>query len=270
MQGSIGQRLFPGLAGFLVLIMSAWLHPAAAQTATPTPSAPEAAPVLDEVQVTGSRIITNGTQSPTPLTVVSSEQLFTTTPSNLADALNKLPQFAGSQGQAYIQNASSNSTGNFVNLRNLGAQRTLVLFDGDRMPPTAANGTVDVNTLPQMLVQRVDVVTGGASAVYGSDAVAGVVNFVLNKHFNGLEAIAQGGISSRSDDESYRVGLAAGTDLFDKKGHVEVSFEQYDSHGILSNLSRPLGPAMWLATGTGTAANPFALTPNGRQSYITF
>jgi iron complex outermembrane receptor protein len=225
---------------------------------------------LEEIQVTGSRVITDGSQSPTPVTVVSSDQLLSTTPSNFADALNKLPQFSGSNGQAFIQNASSNSTGNFLNLRNLGTQRTLILFDGDRMPPSAANGTVDVNTLPQMLIKRVDVVTGGASAVYGSDAVAGVVNFVLDKHFNGLDAIAQGGISSKEDDESYRVGFAAGTDLMDKKGHVEFSFEQYDSHGIPSNLSRNLGPGMWLATGTGTASNPYVLTPNGRQNYISF
>lgn len=268
MLGSFGQRLISRVAGlpalYLVLSVSIWQHPAMAQTA------PAPAPVLQEVQVTGSRVITNGTQSPTPLTVVTSEQLLATTPSNLSDALNKLPQFANSQGQALIQNASTNSVGNFLNLRNLGTQRTLILLDGDRMPPTAANGTVDVNTLPQMLVQRVDVVTGGASAVYGSDAVAGVVNFILNKHFNGLEAIAQGGISSRGDDGSYRVGLAAGTDLFDKRGHVEISLEQYNSDGIPSNLSRPLGAMSYITTGTGTPGNPFVLTPNGRQTNATF
>jgi len=282
MRASFSQRLFPRgasvRAAYLILCVSVWQHPAAAQTAaqtttqttTQTAQTPETSGVLEEVQVTGSRVISEVTQSPTPLTVVTSEQLLATTPSNLPDALNKLPQFSGSQGQAFIQNASTNSTGNFLNLRNLGPQRTLILFDGDRMPPTAANGTVDLNTLPQMLVQRVDVVTGGASAVYGSDAVAGVVNFVLDHHFNGIEAIAQGGISSAGDDGSYRLGVAAGTDLFDKKGHVEVSLEQYNSDGIPSNLSRPLGPTMWLATGTGTAANPYTLTANGRQNYITF
>jgi iron complex outermembrane recepter protein len=269
MLGSFSKRLFPGGAGAaalcLVLGFSTWQHAAIAQT-----PAPAAANDLEEIIVTGSRVIADGTHSPTPLTVVTSAQLLAITPSNLADGLNKLPQFSGSQSQASIQNASTNSTGNFLDLRNLGAQRTLVLFDGDRMPPTAANGTVDVNTFPQMLIQKVEVVTGGASAVYGSDAVAGVVNFILDKHFNGLEAVAQGGISSKSDDESYKVGLAAGTDLFDKKGHVEFSFEQFDSHGIPSNLSRPLGPTMWVNTGTGTTANPLVLTPNGRQNYITF
>jgi iron complex outermembrane receptor protein len=269
MLGSFSQRLNSGRAGVpalcLVLGFSIW-HPAVAQT--PVPSAPAAA--LEEIQVTGSRIITDGTQSPTPLTVVSADQLLSTTPSNLADALNKLPQFNGSSSQSTIQNATGNATGNFLNLRNLGAQRTLVLFDGDRMPPTAANGTVDTNTIPQMLIQRVDIVTGGASAVYGSDAVAGVVNFILDKHFNGIEAVVQGGDSGHNDDESYRVGLAAGSDLFDKRGHFEFSLEQYNSNGIPNNQSRPYGAGMALATGAGTAANPFALTPNGRQTNITF
>ena len=270
MLGSISQRLFPGGAGVpalcLVLGFSIWQQPAIAQT--PAASAPTDS--IEEIQVTGSRIITDGTQSPTPLTVVSADQLLSTTPSNLADALNKLPQFSGSSGQQTIQNATGNATGNFLNLRNLGTQRTLVLFDGDRMPPTAANGTVDTNTIPQMLVQRVDIVTGGASAVYGSDAVAGVVNFILDKHFNGIEAVAQGGTSSRNDDESYRVGLAAGTDLFDKRGHFEFSLEQYNSNGIPNNQSRPYGAGMYIATGAGTPANPFALIPNGRQTNITF
>jgi iron complex outermembrane recepter protein len=275
MSGSFIQRQFRSRAFAqalgLVLSFSFW-QSAIAQTQPKTPAVATAPDEnsLDEIQVTGSRVISNGNESPTPVTVVSAEQLLATTPSNLSDALNKLPQFAGSQGQALVQNASSNAAGNFLNLRNLGVQRTLVLFDGDRMPPTAANGTVDVNTIPQMLVQRVEVVTGGASAVYGSDAIAGVVNFILDKNFNGLEAIVQGGTSSRSDDDSYKVGLAAGTDLFDKKGHFEFSFEQYDSHGIPSNLSRPLGPGMYVSTGTGVPGNPLTLTPNGRQNYITF
>ncbi len=172
MLNSFSKRLVSGRAAVpalcLVLGMTIWQHPAIAQTTDTSAKTTDTSAPLEEVRVTGSRVITDGTQSPTPLTVVASDQLLAVTPSNLADGLNKLPQFSGSQGQAFIQNASSNSTGNFLNLRSLGVQRTLVLFDGDRMPPTAANGTVDVNTLPQMLVQRVDVVTGGASAVYGS------------------------------------------------------------------------------------------------------
>src|SRR6201986_1154721 len=82
---------------------------------------------------------------------------------------------------------SQNFSSNVLNLRNFGAQRTLVLFDGHRAAPSNADGTVDVDALPQMLVSRVDVVTGGASAVYGSDAVTGVINFVLDKKFEGLK-----------------------------------------------------------------------------------
>src|ERR1700761_1045454 len=142
---------------------------------------------VEQVTVTGSRVISDITNSPTPLTVVSTEELAATTPSNIPDALNKLPVFLGSQSGRNINNASSNSVGNVLNLRNFGVQRTLVLLDGHRVAQSNANGTVDVDNLPQMLMQRVDVVTGGASAVYGSDAVTGVVNFVLNKNFDGVK-----------------------------------------------------------------------------------
>lgn len=116
MPGSFSQRLFPGGAGVpalcLVLGFSIWQQPAMAQTPAPAAAAaPQVA--LEEIQVTGSRIITDGTQSPTPLTVVSADQLLATTPSNLADALNKLPQFNGSNSQSTIQNASGNATGTF-------------------------------------------------------------------------------------------------------------------------------------------------------------
>src|SRR6202000_3238037 len=101
-------------------------------------------------------------------------------PSNIPDGLNKLPIFIGSTSPQQPRAAGSNGAGNVLNLRNFGAQRTLVLFDGHRVAPSNQDGTVDVDVLPQMLMSRVDVVTGGASAVYGSDAVAGVVNFILD------------------------------------------------------------------------------------------
>src|SRR5579863_8729564 len=123
---------------------------------------------VEQVTVTGSRVISDITLSPTPLTVVTADQLAATTPTDIPDALNKLPDFIGGNTARTQNNASTNNGGNTLNLRNLGAQRTLVLLDGQRIAPSNQNGTVNVDTLPEMLVSRVDVVTGGASAVYGS------------------------------------------------------------------------------------------------------
>ena len=102
---------------------------------------------------------------------------------------------------------------------------------------------MDVDTLPQMLISRVDVVTGGASAVYGSDAVTGVVNFVLNKKFDGLKFDINTGISTYADAMSYNLGAAAGTDLFGGRGHFEASVE-YRHRDPVNQSARPYGPTI--------------------------
>ena len=142
---------------------------------------------VEEVVVTGSRIITNGFNAPTPVTTVSAQALTEAAPSNIPDALNQLPQFSQSRSpqNSSTWNASSPQQGNFLNLRGLGSTRSIVLLDGVRVPPTSFDGAVDTNTIPQSLVSRVDVVTGGASAAYGSDAVVGAINFILDKSFTG-------------------------------------------------------------------------------------
>lgn len=223
--------------------------------------------VLREVVVTGSRVITNVNLSPTTLTQISAATLQQSTPSNIPDALNKLPMFSGSQSQQTLNNASSNNTGNFLNLRDLGAIRTLILLDGHRLPATAQNGTIDVNTIPQLLLKRVDVVTGGASAVYGSDAVAGVVNFIINNDFNGAAFLGQVGDSSRHDDGSHRFGVAAGEPFCGGRAHIEFSYEEYLSDGVPSKLARPAGQEVYDEEGAGTAADPFVLDSNTRAAY---
>src|SRR5579863_6877765 len=144
-------------------------------------------PPLETIIVTGSRVISDAANSPTPVTTVSTKQLHDTTPSNLADGLNKLPVFQGSQAIGRPGDGSHNYSSNTLDLRNFGDQRTLVLLDGHRLTPSNDDGSVDIDTLPQMLISRVEIVTGGASAVYGSDAVTGVVNFVLDRKFDGLK-----------------------------------------------------------------------------------
>jgi outer membrane receptor protein involved in Fe transport len=226
---------------------------------------------VESIVITGSRVITDAISSPTPLTVLDTSQLQATTPSNLADGLNKLPQFIGSQNTRSVNNASADNAANVLNLRSFGAQRTLVLLDGQRVVASNTNGTVNVDTLPQLLVQRVDVVTGGASAVYGSDAVSGVVNFVLNKKFEGVKINANSGISTYGDGMTYKVGMAAGTSLFGGRGHIEGSFDMFHADPIY-DFQRPEkgNNGDWILTGAGTAANPYTDTPNGNLTAFSF
>src|ERR1700722_10892462 len=177
---------------------------AAAQT-TPEPTTPvaetstssDSVEPLQEIEVTGTRIHRDGFQAPVSTTVMDSQQLQLLAPSNIADALNNLPQLAvGSNPRIGNDGTSGGTSGlNTLNLLNLGAERTLVLLDGQRIAGANPTGVVDINTIPQQLVERVDVVTGGGSADYGSDAVAGVVNFILNKQFTGFKYDAQWGES---------------------------------------------------------------------------
>lgn len=242
----------------ILLVAGATMTPALAQSSDATQ--------VEAVTVTGSRIISDIAQSPTPLTLVTADALQATTPTDIPDALGKLPVFMGDRSQINVQNGSSNAVGNVLNLRNFGASRTLVLLDGHRVAPSNADGTVDIDTLPQMLMSRVDVVTGGASAIYGSDAVAGVVNFVLDKKFDGFKYNVNAGISKYGDAAEYQTGLAAGTDLFGGRGHLEGSLRYYHQDGVPIS-ARPYGfnNQSWEQTGTGTAANPFVSTPFGRD-----
>jgi iron complex outermembrane receptor protein len=147
-------------------------------------------------------VIRNGDSSPSPVTVVSTDDLLTAKPgATLAEALNTLPVFAGSRGASSNPTTAGSAAGgsgsaNQLNLRNIGATRTLVLMDGKRVPPTLYNSAVDVDLIPQMFVQRVDIVTGGVSAVYGSDAMSGVVNYIIDHKFNGFKSDASYGVST--------------------------------------------------------------------------
>ena len=195
---------------------------------------------VESVTVTGSRVISDIANSPTPVTAVTTEQLLATTPSNLSDALNKLPVFINSATQRNAGNAGGNSGGDFLNLRNFGQQRTLVLLDGMRLPASNQDGSVDISTLPQQLMSRVDVVTAGASSVYGSDAITGVVNFILDKNFEGIKYDLNSGISTYQDGFQYKANLAAGTSLFGGRGHIEGAIGYQSQDGVRKE-ARPSG-----------------------------
>ncbi|HTK35067.1 MAG TPA: TonB-dependent receptor [Caulobacteraceae bacterium] len=223
---------------------------------------------VESVVVTATRIQTNGYTQPTPVTVAPVAQLMQTTPSTISDALNKLPEFNGSSGNAGNSASGGPSTvytGNFLNLRNMGAIRTLILLDGHRVPATAVSGVTDVNTLPQALVQRVDVVTGGASAVYGSDAVTGVVNFVLDTRYTGLKMQVQDGISEKGDVPSFKFNVAAGAKVFDR-GHFIFSAEHNQNAGLKRAGDRAITNQQIVMLGAGTAASPYVLASGARIS----
>jgi outer membrane receptor protein involved in Fe transport len=222
-------------------------------------------PAGEEIRITGSRIITTNLKSPTPVTAVSTAELAKTTPSDIPDALNKLPQLIGGNTPRSQGNGSFNNGANTLSLRNFGPQRTLILLNGHRVPPTNQNGTVDIDTLPQMMVSRVEIVTGGASAIYGSDAVAGVVNFILDKKFTGLLVKGDVGISKYGDGKEGQIGVAWGTDLFGGRGHFETS-ARYRRQARIPMNARPYGAngQAWLLTGNGKPNNPFTNTPYGR------
>lgn len=242
-------------------------HAADAQTA-PAAEAPAAEPV---VVVTGSRIRTGAMES-TPTTMVSVEKLNATTPTSVQDAVMKLPAFNISSATPNSSIASNgagyNQPGNFLDLRGLGAIHTLVLQDGNRVPSTFFDGRVDTNMLPQMLMKRVDVVTGGVSAVYGSDAVAGVVNFITDTKFNGVKGIAQGGLSNYGDAGSFKTGIAVGTNV-GERGHFVGSAEFYDRSAVSDTASRGFGRSGATVVGAGTSASPFNTLLNVNQSNVT-
>ena len=227
----------------------------------------------ENVVVTGTRI-ENGSGLPTPTTVMSLDQLNIQNPTSIPEALAQLPMFAPTLGTTSHTEPNGRGFGtptNNLNLHGLGAIRTLILMDGNRVPGTFYDTTVNVDMLPQMLVQRVDVVTGGASAVYGSDAVAGVVNYVLDHHFTGFKGLVQGGISTYGDAATARVGFAAGTDVLDK-GHFEVSAEYFNRDSVPDSAARPYGDPAHSCQTTGSSTsqtNPQVLSCNIRQSNVS-
>lgn len=255
----------PGTA--LMLVAATLVSGVAMGQAQPAASQSD---TLAEVTVTGTRIVRDGYESPTPVSVLGAEQLQAMAVTNIADAVNRLPALAGSLTPR--NNSSSVSGGNaginLLNLRALGATRTLVLLDGKRLVGTTLSGGVDINGIPNQLISRVDVVTGGASAVYGSDALSGVVNFVLDKEYTGIKASLEGGMTSRRENEQYLVSVTAGTPFAGGRGHFLISGEHASDEGILEG--RDLGtPRAWAESPYLVMNNPFYTPTNGLPQLLT-
>jgi len=243
--------------------------PALAQTTAPTTQeTAQTAPAEEgEILVTGTRIVRDGYQAPTPLTVLTRKEIENGSPSNnIADFVNQLPQLAGSTKPANSRlNLSSGQAGiNALNLRNLGETRTLILLDGRRSVGSAVSGVVDVNTIPQALIERVEVSTGGASSAYGSDAVAGVVNFVLNKKFEGLRITADSGVTNYGDGFNYSGSIAGGKSFAGGRGHILFNAEIAHRDGIFDTTERD-----WNQTGYVRIQDPNWTSTSTTPQFIT-
>lgn len=224
-----------------------------------------AAPSDAEIVVTGTRIVRDGYSAPVPVNVLGAADILAQRPNNIAELVNTLPAVGGgtSTPAGSSGNLSSGTAGiSTVNLRGLGVTRTLVLIDGRRTPPSTPNGLVDINTIPQDLVERVEVVTGGASAQYGSDAVGGVVNFILNDKFKGLQFSADTGITTYGDGHTYRFSGTAGLSFLEDRLRVLLNGEYFHRDGI-DQVDRA-----WNSHGFNRIPNPDYTPSNGQPQYF--
>jgi outer membrane receptor protein involved in Fe transport len=253
----IVNRMSAGRARRRLLISVAALSaaPAYAQQSASPPDQPA------NIVVTGTRLPA-GVRAPTPLTVIGEEAIKDREPATLGELLQQIPSFGGIDSP---NTAGVNSRGGGQinpDLRGLGATRTLVLIDGRRHVPTATSGSVDLKVVPTLLVDRVEVVTGGASAAYGSDAVAGVVNIVLEDDLTGVEGTAEGGISEHGDGDEQRLSLAGGTSFSGGRGRIMAGFDYVNIGPIGTQLTRA-----WGRRDVGLITNPNFAT-NGLPNFI--
>lgn len=195
---------------------------------------PAAKAVDTVVTVTGSRISARGYNQPTPTTTLTSEDIEKSAQPNIFTTIAQLPALQGSTGSSVLTYSTSSGQQGLsaFSLRGLGAFRTLTLLDGQRVVPANVSGVTDISQFPQLLVKRVDVVTGGASASYGSDAIGGVVNFITDKKFKGFKANIEGGETTYHDNRNVTFQAAWGRGFMDDKLHVVVSAEHSKEDGV--------------------------------------
>ncbi len=237
---SLSRKLMIG--GAVVAMLAATPMAASAQE--------QQADSVENVTVSASRISIQGYEAPTPVTVIGAETLRRDAKVDLGDSLRELPSVGPSDSPGNGSNATHAAQGDAgmdtVDLRGLGVVRTLVLFDGQRVVTSNPNastppaiGGVDLSTIPSSIIQRVDVVTGGASAAWGSDAIAGVVNLVIDKTFTGVKANLVYANDKYNDHESYKGELTLGTDFLGGRAHTEFAANYTMSPGAVFLWNRP-------------------------------
>lgn len=220
----------------------------------------QTADALDEVVVTGSRLVRRDFLSASPISTVERIVLDAAAQPTLEETLNQMPQV--SPDLERTTNNGSDGTAR-VNLRGLGSNRTLVLLNGRRFAPSGVGSSVDVNNVPQLLIDRVEIVTGGATTVYGSDAVAGVVNFITRSDFQGLSADVTAYTTERGDADIYNLNLAFGESFADGRGNVAFYGTFYDRSPLFASkrsvTAVPIEDANGMLQETGSRATPSAV-----------
>jgi iron complex outermembrane recepter protein len=285
-----GRVLCPDRNDSIVVFSMSLMLASSLSSAADTPPAPPTAqtgPALEEVVVTGTHFATLSSESPSPVAVIDSDELMHQGTSHAEDLLNSLPQtnagFTLGANGAGVLPVTGTAT---LDLRGLGPFRTLVLMNGRRLnagDPT--NPSPDLNTVPTVLIKRVEVLTGGASSIYGSDAISGVVNFVMDTEFTGLRFNLDGHVNYASNDNSALQGIARasgvnpatgstwdggsvafsaayGTDLFAGDGHFTGYFEYNHTQAVLGS-SRDFGACTLREAGSSYACLLDPSTPNG-------
>jgi iron complex outermembrane receptor protein len=253
------RRPIHNLAGVSLVVLAATFAAPVFAQAAPAPAA--AAPAANEpeatIVVTGSRLANSGFNAPTPVTVVGAQDIARQAAPNIAEVLNQVPAFRPQNTPATTAIFISNIGASTADLRGLGANRTLVLIDGRRVVASTTGGgsltpanAVDLNLIPTSLIERSEVVTGGASAAYGSDAIAGVVNLVLKTKLEGIQGSVQYGQADAGDNKDYLGTLAFGTRLGDR-GHFIIGGEWEKNKGTGDCYSRD-----WCAQAYNTVTNP--------------
>ena len=254
---SISKRksLFGGVA-LPALALSAFAVPAYAQVAPAEAAAQETAPTEDVV-VTGSLIRNPNLEASTPVNVISEKEIELQQANVAEELIRELPGAVPSIGSA-VNNGNGGAS--FVNLRNLGSNRNVVLLDGVRIVPAELQGRFDLNNIPLALVQRVDVQTGGASTTYGADAVAGVVNFITRSDFAGMEASISNQITEEGDGNVFRADVTIGANFDSGRGNAVLSIGYQESDAVYQG-ARDYG-LFGLASATGTGGGSGTSVPS--------
>ena len=218
--------LFVSVCFGMAVALGSHAQTAHGQTASPTADEP-----TDNIIVTGTRIVRRDFESISPLTTIERSDIEFAGRPTIEEVLNRMPQLAPDFGRA--SNNPGDGTAR-INLRGLGANRTLVLVNGRRLAPSGVGSAVDVNNLPQALVERVEIITGGASAVYGADAIAGVVNFITRDDFEGLSLEARYGVTDEGDAQTQELHVAYGMVFADGRANLTVYGSVLDREALFA------------------------------------
>ena len=184
---------------------------------------------LEEIVVTGSRIPRRDFTAPSPTTTIDNAELQLSGTTNLEDSLNRLPQVVPDYGRSSNNPGDGTST---VNLRGLGANRALILLNGRRMAPSTAFGTVNIDNIPAAMIERIEVVSGGASAVYGSDAITGAINFITRDNLEGINVSAQYDVTEEGDGQVLNLDISGGTPFAGGRGQISGFFNYNERDAV--------------------------------------